>query len=254
MTADTLVATRIWKPCADPVTYGAQHGELDAPLRWEKAERVAVVLDLFLDAVPDDHIARVFAIMALAPHHVFQILTTRPGRMRSVLRSSDFREHVIDHMCWYDNPAEVPRLTWPRPNVWLGASIQDQASADLCIPALLDTPAAVRWLSCDPLLGPVDFDLCGRHGRGSVHDEGPGECANCRPLDGWLGLYVSVDWVVVGGESAHPDWVRSLRDQCQSSGVPCLSGPWAGWAPDERVDVDVSRHSGPEPVATDPRS
>ena len=200
---------------------------LDLPLRWRRPRRIFVNAqsDLFHDQVPDEFIARVWAVMALTPQHTFQILTKRHGRMRSLLNSRDFermvylKAHVmdaaIDHR--YDQLVQAFRArgrAWPLPNVWLGVSVEDQKRADLRIPALLDTPAAVRWLSCEPLLGPVDV----------INGLG----------DGWL---TGIDWIVAGGESGpgsrpmHPDWARSLRDQCQVAGVPFLFKQWGSHRP-----------------------
>jgi hypothetical protein len=117
-------------------------------------------------------------------------------------------------MCSSDiNPGALK--VWPLPNVWLGTSVEDQQRANERVPVLLDTPAAVRWLSCEPLLGPVDL----RQAHLAV-----------RPLP-------RVDWIVAGGESGprarpmHPDWARSLRDQCAAAGVPFLFKQWGEWAP-----------------------
>ena len=109
------------------------HDRLTLPMRWTKPRRIFVNAqsDLFHKGVSDDFIARVLAVMALTPHHTYQVLTKRPGRMRALLSSPDFREAVIDHVCWYDNPAEVPRVPWPLPNVHIGVSVEDQKAADL---------------------------------------------------------------------------------------------------------------------------
>lgn len=207
--------------------------KLTAPLDWRKHRMVFVnsVSDLFHDAVPDDFIARVFAIMHLSWRHTFQVLTKRPGRMRSLLNSADFRDDVLNAVCWYDNPATVPHLPWPLPNVWLGVSVEDQRWADVRIPVLLDTPAAVRWLSCEPLLGPVDLHHCG--GVDAIQPDWYGPTGAPHPL---------VDWVVVGGESGpgarpmHPDWARSLRDQCTTAEVPFFFKQHGAW-----VEVDRGR-------------
>ena len=151
--------------------------KLDLPLRWRKPRKVFVnsMSDLFHDDVPDEYIRQVFDVMAEAGQHLFQLLTKRHGRMRSYLSKRE-----------------------PLPNVWVGVSVEDQHWADIRIPVLRDTPAAVRWLSAEPLLGSID--LCGL-------------------LDG-------IGWVVVGGESGRgarrmaPEWARSLRDQCAEAGVP----------------------------------
>ena len=152
---------------------------LALPLRWRKPRRVFVnsMSDLFHKDIPDDFIARVFAIMALTPQHTYQILTKRHARMRSLIGGPckcghQPGEHLRSAMAWAvskANPNRVPgvpdnaeqlvygRGIWPLPNVWLGVSVENQKWADIRVPALLDTPAAVRFLSCEPLLGPVDL-------------------------------------------------------------------------------------------------
>jgi protein gp37 len=121
-------------------------------------------------------------------------------------------------------PAEAE--AWPLPNVWLGVSVENQATANERIPLLLRTPAAVRFLSMEPLLGPVvlpEVFLKRLHFDGRDHNYPDG-----------AGM---IDWIIVGGESGpkarpmHPDWVRSLRDQCAAAGVPFLFKQWGEWAP-----------------------
>jgi protein gp37 len=174
---------------------------LDAPLHWRKARTVFVnsMSDLFHDGVPGVFIGAVWATMADTPQHTYQILTKRPGRMASVLRT---------YAKWCGPSNAV------LPNVWLGVSVENQKWADVRIPKLLETPAAVRFLSCEPLLGPVDLD-------------------NEEWLPPWGdGQGRAIDWVIVGGESGpgarptHPDWVRSLRDQCVAAGVPFFFKQW----------------------------
>ena len=213
------------------------------PLRWTKPRRVFVnsMSDLFHKDVPDEFIARVWAVMALAPRHTFQILTKRHGRMRALLDDPAFRQNVWDAMrARYrervkaiPGPHPSPELTLPLPNVWLGVSVENQQTANMRIPALMETPAAVRWVSCEPLLGPLDLRLA----------ETTTECT-CSPYYGAHerhcgiepGEWSDLDWVVVGGESGtgarpmHPEWARSLRDQCQRAGVPFLFKQWGEWA------------------------
>ncbi|SLD17838.1 DUF5131 family protein [Mycobacteroides abscessus] len=199
--------------------------KLGLPLRWTKPRRIFVnsMSDLFHDKVPDEYIARVFAVMALAPQHTFQVLTKRHGRMRSLLNSAYFLQAV--GRVWAEPPSDWPlprdwRVpVWPLPNVWLGVSAEDQKRAELRIPALLDTPAAVRWISAEPLLGPVN-----------LHTD---------PIEAGTPFWGSqLDWVVVGGESGpgarpmHPDWARSMRDQCVAAGVPFLFKQWGEWVPE----------------------
>lgn len=126
------------------------------------------------------------------------------------------------------------------PNVWLGTSVEDQKAADERIPHLLATPAAVRFLSCEPLLGPVNLDRIHE-----VFDGGLGHswesCLNGRRFDPWSDGMIEgcskIDWVIVGGESGpnarpmHPDWARSIRDQCAAAGVPFFFKQWGNWQP-----------------------
>jgi protein gp37 len=213
---------------------------LDAPLRWRKPRRVFVnsMSDLFHDSVPDEYIATVFAVMAFARQHTFQVLTKRHGRMRSLLNRQSFRRDVQrvalrregDRAPWLVKP------WWPLRNVWLGVSVEDQKHANLRIPALLDTPAAVRWISAEPLLGPIDLHAKDSRTFGpqwlpvtaygvNTPDHRAGDGSPIGDL--YKDMYgPNLDWVVIGGESGpgarpmHPDWARSLRDQCSAAGVP----------------------------------
>ena len=208
---------------------------LAEPLRWAKPRRIFVnsMSDLFHEAVPDEFLPDVFAVMAVARRHVFQVLTKRATRMREVLNDDVFVDAVATAARQiYGHEIPESGDFWPLPNVWLGVSVEDQATADERIPLLLDTPAAVRWLSAEPLLGPVSLrwlpafpentrSICLRPSGETDH------------LDGLRRL----DWVVVGGESGpkarpmHPDWPRSLRDQCAAAGVPFLFKQHGDWLP-----------------------
>ncbi len=168
---------------------------LDWPQRKKKPLRIFVnsMSDLFHPGVPADFIAEVFRAMAACPQHTFQILTKRHDRMRKLLS-------IIQ-----------PE---PLPNVWLGVSVEDQKNAEIRIPSLLETPAAVRFISAEPLLEPLDLtNLCVYGGQ---------------RLHALSKIYTSpsLDWIIVGGESgphARPfklEWARNLRDQCRGSGVP----------------------------------
>jgi protein gp37 len=186
--------------------------------------------DLFHEAVSDEAIDRVFAVMALSPQHLFMILTKRPERMRAYIVDRAKRsEHGVAFPVWWASVGLLPPtgrdsadMAWPLPNVWLGTSVEDQARADERIPLLLDTPAAVRFLSMEPLLGPVDLTAIDK-----THHSDPGFSALTSSPDesGTLGAE-TIDWVIVGGESgkgARPfdvAWARSLRDQCKAAGVP----------------------------------
>lgn len=205
--------------------------KLYAPLHWRKPRRVFVnsMSDLFHDDVPTSFIARVFSVMARTPRHSYQLLTKRHARMRSLLGDEDFTRHV-----WLaaGRPASDEPPPWPLSNVWLGVSVEDQKWADIRVPALLGTPAAVRFLSCEPLLGPLDAseyltpDGCHTH----MGEKFPTICQS--PSCG-----TAIDWAIVGGESGpgarpmHPDWARSLRDQCNAANVPFFFKQWGEWAP-----------------------
>ncbi len=214
---------------------------LDQPLRWWRRPRLIFVnsmSDLFHDAVPDEFIAQVFAVMAAAPQHTFQVLTKRHARMRALAGDDDFRVQVAMDRAALElsslRPGEpLPDLlpSWPLPNVWLGVSVEDQQWADIRIPALLTTPAAVRFLSCEPLLDPVDLSRWTRPHALDCQDANgdPPWCTCGRDRDGYL------DWVIVGGESGpgarpmHPAWARKLRDQCAAAGVPFHFKQWGEW-------------------------
>lgn len=188
--------------------------ELTVPLHWRKPRRIFVcsMSDLFHEDVPDAFIDEVFEIVARCPRHTFQVLTKRPARMSEYLRAAH---------------AMIPRrsmghsMIWP--NLWLGTSVEDQERADERIPHLVRCPAVVRFLSCEPLLGPVELTRV-------TLDEATDSRFNA--LTGrhdWNGRYVgSVDWVIVGGESgphARPfnvDWARSIIAQCKAAGVSCF--------------------------------
>jgi protein gp37 len=210
---------------------------LTEPLRWKKPRKVFVnsMSDLFHARVPREFLARVFAVMAATPQHTYQILTKRPERAARILTDRckcghPDGEHFRAAMEWAatsHSPTYIPGLEhgiyhrsgWPLPNVWIGTSLENQKYADIRIPALLETPAAVRFLSCEPLLGPVTL------------------------ANHWLGAdpyrrdEPSVAWVICGGESgpgARPmdtAWASDLVGQCQESGtavfVKQLGSVWA---------------------------
>ena len=177
---------------------------LDQPLRWKKPRMIFVnsMSDLGHESIPLDFTDRVFGYMNMCRRHTFQILTKRPKRLREVVL------HALD---------EEGLSVFP--NVWLGVSVEDQETADERIPLLLETPAAVRFVSYEPALGPVD-------------------------LSRWV-IHPRLDWVIAGGESgpkarpSHPDWFRTVRDQCQAAGVPFFFKQWGEWLP------AASGHGGP---------
>jgi protein gp37 len=220
---------------------------LTLPLRWTRPRRIFVnsMSDLFHPKIPDSFIARAFAVMAMSPRHTFQILTKRAPRARALLTRDTFWRDVgnqgqpiaLDRVAG-KYPASGPMVLtpdssargfWqcrqPLPNVWLGVSVEDQDRADQRIPALLDTPAAVRWLSMEPLLGPVELPEFVVAGAPDCPCEDGRECLP------------NIDWVVVGGESGpnhrpcNPAWVRAIRDQCIQGGIPFFLKQWGGRTP-----------------------
>ncbi len=223
---------------------------LDQPLRWTKPRMIFVnsMSDLFHEDIPDQFIVDVFGIMALAYNHTFQVLTKRPERMRRFLQAGDHgilsQFEAIQRLGGIANGAVFQALDrrgrddiwwqWPLPNVWLGVSVENQETADERIPLLLQTPAAVRWLSCEPLLGPITLDVIENHG--DMHDKAT-RGSYWRPLVGSFTDSPTIGWVVVGGESG-PDarpmnisWAVDIRNQCLDAGTPFFmkQGSQANW-------------------------
>ncbi len=254
-------ATRIETSVATARRRAWTSGEYE-PLKWKKPAIVAIqiVADLFDRRESDATIDRVFAVIALSPQHTFLVLTKEIERMRDYMRSrsecddagnaaEDIRVQIS---AWLGTPSwrnrypriskGVPlgkfcaRLLWPLPNLWLGVSVEDQRQANERIPVLLDTPAAMRWIGAEPLLGPVDLT-----GVDTMHFCG---AENLHALEGitrdfmgeTMGSVPRIDWIVVGGESGpdarpmHPDWVRGLRNQCKAAAVPFFFKEWGEWA------------------------
>ncbi|WP_029421758.1 DUF5131 family protein [Alicyclobacillus macrosporangiidus] len=238
---------------------------LTMPLHWRKPRKVFVnsMSDLFHEQVPDNFLDEVFGVILACrllenrPDHVFQILTKRPRRMlayfterrpdelvRAWAQAANLNVALDDPDVIFSEYAEayVDRV-WPLPNVWLGVSVENQQAADERIPLLLQTPAAVRFLSCEPLLGPVDL---------SEFKPFDGECYcqgrpdGCKPGKAVGCPENAIDWVIVGGESGpnarpmHPDWVESLRDQCQAVGVPFFFKQWGEFVPVDWVRASSS--------------
>lgn len=220
---------------------------LDQPLRWKRERMIFVCAhgDLFHESVPDEWIDRVFAIMALAPQHTFQVLTKRAERMRDYFGRSfedqALRDAFIEGAAQSiyaarsgEDPSAWLAIHMPLPNVWLGVSAEDQRRADERIPDLLRTPAAVRFVSLEPLLGSIDLNPI-------VRAERMKESVFDMPK-------INIDWVIVGGESGpnarpmHPQWARDLRDQCQAASVPFFFKQHGEWRePLEHEDYDTSK-------------
>lgn len=208
-----------WTPANAPQNVILKPERLDQPLKWTKPRMIFVnsMSDLFHELVPDDYIAEVFAVMSRASQHVFQVLTKRPERARDLLADPDFQERVSYHRAGIDLQAAVVGFDWPLPNVWIGTSIENRqfvARAD----ALRATPAAIRFISAEPLLGPLIFDDVERVGfKGGPGTAGPkwADDSDADALD-----LREIDWLIVGGESGpghrpiREEWVVALREAC----------------------------------------
>lgn len=256
----------VWGPNGTRVV--AAESQWKEPLRWERLAREGRLPDGSPN--PDGHRPRVFcasladvfegpetmpanawaaveqaryrlwATIFLTPHLDWLLLTKRPENIigpNQHIWSPGSRANAVDwvqRMAGEDAARRYYAADWPLPNVWLGTSVENQAAADERIPHLLKAPARVRFLSCEPLLGAVDLTSYGVGTNQPWHDWLNGIVE--RP-----GLYrrpgEKVDWVIVGGESGpnarpmHPDWARSLRDQCQAAGVAFFMKQWGEFAP-----------------------
>lgn len=273
-------------PSDDPFRVTLHPDRLAQPLHWRKPRRVFVdsMGDLFHDDVPDEFIAAVFGVMAACPQHTFMVLTKRPERMALWFEwaTVDNNENLLEVLAFdlYTHNADEAAVRlggtfekgqydeygrceaapyfdniklpgWPLPNVYLGVTAEDQQRADARIPLLLQTPAAVRFVSVEPMLGPVDLHMFvrdpgtghvpkGPHGR-----EFPINTSCPRPSfygSEWCGC--GLDWIICGAETGpgarpmDPEWARSLLAQCQAAGVPFFfkkAGPRIATPPDLAV-------------------
>lgn len=192
-----------------------QPSALSIPFKWKKPRTVFVnsMSDLFHYSIGTEFLNKVFAVMMMSPQHTFIILTKRPERMKEYFKNEFFRNVSTEIL----------------PNVWLGVSVEDQAAADERIPLLFHVPAAVRFISCEPLLGQVDLTdyLFNQYYTEPYNPTDP---------------IINIDWVIAGGESGknarpmHPDWVRQLRDQCISAEVPFFFKQWGEWVDFNQTD------------------
>lgn len=250
---------------AGPVWTGkvALAGEqaLTAPLRWTKPRRIFVnsMGDLFADGVEASWLEAVWSVMAASPHHTFIVLTKRAERMRAVLSDDDLPRRVArawcsvgrnlpdNHVdwktrCWNARGQDSTPRAWPLPNVWLGVTAEDQPRAEERIPELLQTPAAKRIVSVEPMIGPVDLTTLDQSGGFTSYDalrSYSDEQAREEHGETDARGYSALDWVIVGGESGrgpgirpmHPSWARQVRDDCAAAGVPFFFKQWGEWAP-----------------------
>jgi len=255
--------------CGASVSHGGNPNPRHVECYSGRARRIFVnsMSDLFHENVTDAMRDRIFALMALCRQHIFQVLTKRPERMLAYLSDPALWERLVAAMealhnagkVKFDALAQALVTGLPLPHVQLGVSVEDQPTANKRIPLLLQTPAAVRFISAEPLLGEInlcevdraldDFDrsmpgfsrvvdfyvdwLRGSHS--VVMDD-------CGGWEEPYGTRPKLDWVIVGGESGpgarpmHPHWVRSLRNQCINAGVPFFFKQWGEWEPIQYVD------------------
>jgi protein gp37 len=240
-------------PSRDCVEVYLDEKILAQPLHLKSPRTIFVgsTTDLFGEWVSDETLDHIFAVAALCPQHTFIFLTKRADRMRRYL--TGFRPPEPDHSypeemwmptIWHigmtqDDPSWQDTKRLPFPNVWLGVTAENQDAADARIPLLLDTPAAVRFVSVEPMLGPVDLQ--------AIRD--PSNFPGCLRIDALLGrehheddgdFWTAVrrlNWVICGGESGpharpmHPDWARSLRDQCAAASIPYFFKQWGSCLP-----------------------
>lgn len=223
---------------------------LEQPFHWRKPLKVFVdsMGDLFHEDVPDDFLDEIFGVILACSvlenyGHIFQILTKRPGRLSQYLTSVPPIELVkrwssaARTMVEIDGGdillEEVVEWTgidnvWPLKNVWIGVTAENQQVADERIPLLLQCPAAVRFVSCEPLLGPINF-------KSLHHETSQSYYQVLKPISG-PGGRPALDQIIVGGETGpgarpmHPDWVRTIRDDCQMTGTPFFFKGWGDWA------------------------
>jgi len=247
---------------AGQARYRTSEATWKQPLAWERhhaafyaqhgrRQRVfcASLADVFDNQVDPQWRADLFGLIRQTPHLDWLLLTKRIGNAEEMIEDAIFS--IAEPFKW-----TYPWRSRPWPNVWIGATIANQAEADRDVPKLLDTPARVRFLSCEPLLGPIDL----RHVRAPKHTDADeddwtfdalntGDCYSF-----WDGQYWEIgdgperphQIVIAGGESgtrarpSHPDWFRSLRDQCVSTGVPYLFKQWGEWWPMSQMPDGVS--------------
>lgn len=208
--------------------------QLDLPLKTKKPTVwfVAERSDLFHPAVTDEYLDRIFAVMAMSPQHTFMVLTKRPERMRDYFSGWVGGSREVKT----SSPNIMGELRLPFPNLWIGVTAENQEQADKRIPFLLQTRAEHRFVSIEPLLSGIEISPYFWPQRLWMRNqvafaEKAHEYPDC--------MVPMLDWVICGGESGrnarpvHPDWLRTLRDQCAAVGVPFFFKQWGEWAPRE---------------------
>lgn len=208
-----MYENRLWEP------------DLNAKKWRGKKVFVCSMSDLFHPDVTSSFIDDVLETIHNNPDTIFQVLTKRPERALEMLTGLPVARAI-----------EVP------PNLWIGVSCENQETANERIPLLLQIPAAVRFLSCEPLLGPIDIGKATQAG-GIEFEKKYGKI----PYGFTWFRSNQIHWVIAGGESGrnarpmHPDWVRSLRDQCAKALVPFFFKQWGEYIPFEQFSIDIKR-------------
>ena len=226
------LAGRCGYPADDPFRVTLHPDRLNEPLKWKKPRRVFVCSmgDLFHENIHPYDIMQIFNVMAKAKHHTFLVLTKRPERMLEFYKRlrpgttipGPYFSITGKGEGWAGLPPSLPN------NIWIGVTAENQARADERIPILLQIPAAVRFVSVEPMLGPVDLV---RSIDVAIEINGEIEVPAVGGIGQWL------DWVICGGQTGpgarpmHPDWVRSLRDQCKAAGTALFFKQWGEFAP-----------------------
>jgi protein gp37 len=236
-----------------PLEYGCENPrKCDCP---QRPRRIFVnsMSDLFHPGVPDEWIDKIFAVMALCPQHTFQILTKRPERMLAYLDSAEAWNRISYAASSMKTCRDYTFTSGGRgdlfiDNVQLGVSVENQETADERIPLLMQTPAAVRFISAEPLLGAIDLQkIAIPRGQTMIPVGTAAKASWINAVKGYSdnGEWRMLDWVIVGGESGpgarpmHPDWARGLRDQCVPAGVPFFFKQWGEFTSEQCPGVEV---------------
>lgn len=248
------LAGRCGYPADDPFRVTLHPERLTEPLKWKKPRKVFVCSmgDLFHEDVPDEFVYDIWDTMVKNKQHIFLLLTKRPDRMKSFIEK--VMVNRMDYADTWGNAPEGKTLReWakkPIKNIWLGVTAENQARADERIPILLQIPAAVRFVSVEPMLGPVDLTNI-RFDRWTTVNtlEGCGMTTGPGPVGQSIPNFYceKVHWVICGGETGpgarpvHPDWVRTLRDRCQEAGVPFFFKQWGEYCSPSQMPPDTYR-------------
>lgn len=248
-----------WRlPAENPFKVTLHPERLEQPLNWKKACKIFVcsMSDLFHDDVPDDFIMQVFSTMAHAQWyhgHIFLVLTKRPERMKHIIEiiKADIEEQARPIRNANGTTTRRLHFAFPLNNIWIGVTAENQEQADKRIPILLQTPAAKRFVSVEPMLGEVDLshfkDGSWYDAEGADYYDALNGSAYWANGDHGLSEGPKLDWVICGGESGpgarpmHPEWARSLRDQCQAAGVPFFFKQWGEFCAISQMTNDTYR-------------